>query len=332
MCGQLITVTKGVLMKHIVESDFADLVQFAHGGPTPSDLRQRMQEALNALNKFSVCAVTGLHVRTVFFRLLTRAILTRYPAIAKWDTLPIKRVQREAEHLSCDYPLSVGVGDVMGLNLINSLGGHAFGDASLRRVARAMLGAFADEGLECNCSRHGGDEFVFAAEITFETMMEIRARINKKVERLTIDCDGPMQNLWVDIGIASFEEAVRLFGEHIGDIGDIPIGGRVTRLVNLFVEIANARSEVIKTFERITFLVALYNNRAAFEYATKFLGKGVGALTERKIRGLAQMRDEDPARYRKMVRGIALTPKPLYHDPLSELVDTHVRNSFDTSF
>lgn len=82
-------------------------------------------------------------------------------------------------------PISLIMGDINGLKLINDAFGHSMGDRALKRAADIMLDSFRDEDI---VSRVGGDEFVILLPMTTEkTALEIVARVKKMCEQNPLD-------------------------------------------------------------------------------------------------------------------------------------------------
>ncbi|WP_372999533.1 HD-GYP domain-containing protein [Lutispora sp.] len=82
-------------------------------------------------------------------------------------------------------PISVIMGDMNGLKLINDAFGHEMGDKALRRVAELMKKAFRKEDI---ISRIGGDEFVVLLPHTQEqTALNIVKRIKQQCKLNPLD-------------------------------------------------------------------------------------------------------------------------------------------------
>lgn len=78
-------------------------------------------------------------------------------------------------------PISLIMGDINGLKLINDAFGHSMGDSVLKKAAEIMASSFRDEDI---ISRVGGDEFVILLPMTMEkTALEIVERVKKKCEK-----------------------------------------------------------------------------------------------------------------------------------------------------
>ena len=77
-------------------------------------------------------------------------------------------------------PISLIMGDINGLKLINDAFGHSMGDSVLKKAAGIMTNSFRDEDI---ISRVGGDEFVILLPMTAEeTALEIIERVKRKCE------------------------------------------------------------------------------------------------------------------------------------------------------
>jgi len=82
-------------------------------------------------------------------------------------------------------PISLLMGDINGLKLINDAFGHSIGDRALKKAAEIMTNSFRDEDI---ISRVGGDEFVILLPATTEkTALEIMERVKKKCENNPLD-------------------------------------------------------------------------------------------------------------------------------------------------
>lgn len=82
-------------------------------------------------------------------------------------------------------PISLIMGDINGLKLINDAFGHSMGDGALKKAAEIMTSSFRDEDI---ISRVGGDEFmVLLPKTTEETAQAIVDRIKMKCETSPLD-------------------------------------------------------------------------------------------------------------------------------------------------
>ena len=103
-------------------------------------------------------------------------------------------------------PISLIMGDINGLKLINDAFGHSMGDSVLKKAAEIMTSSFRDEDI---ISRVGGDEFVILLPMTMEkTALEIVERVKKKCEK------NPLEYIKINIsfGVAtktSMEEDIK---------------------------------------------------------------------------------------------------------------------------
>ena len=77
-------------------------------------------------------------------------------------------------------PMSIIMGDINGLKLINDAFGHSMGDALLKKAGEIMLQSFREEDI---VSRVGGDEFIVMLPRTSEeTALEIADRVKANCE------------------------------------------------------------------------------------------------------------------------------------------------------
>lgn len=82
-------------------------------------------------------------------------------------------------------PISLIMGDINGLKLINDAFGHSMGDGVLKKVAEIMSSSFRDEDI---ISRVGGDEFIVLLPNTSEeTAQNIVERIKQKCDNNPLD-------------------------------------------------------------------------------------------------------------------------------------------------
>jgi len=99
-------------------------------------------------------------------------------------------------------PISIIMGDINGLKLINDAFGHTMGDNTLKKAAEIMTNSFREEDI---ISRVGGDEFVILLPKTSEkTSLEIIDRIKKMCE------NNPLEFIKISI---SFGVATKLSEE-----------------------------------------------------------------------------------------------------------------------
>lgn len=148
-------------------------------------------------------------------------------------------------------PISIIMGDINGLKLINDAFGHSMGDRALKRAAEIMSDSFRDEDI---ISRVGGDEFVILLPKTTEkTALEIIARIKKKYENNPLD--------YIKINI-SFGVATKTFIEE--DIDGIYKKAEDRMYFNKLRESKEAKLEMINflksRLEKIT-----YETRSHYE-------------------------------------------------------------------
>jgi diguanylate cyclase (GGDEF)-like protein len=92
-------------------------------------------------------------------------------------------------------PISLIMGDINGLKLINDAFGHNMGDSVLKKAAEIMINSFRDEDI---ISRVGGDEFLILLPMTMEkTALEIVDRIKRKLE------NNPLEYIKINISFGT---------------------------------------------------------------------------------------------------------------------------------
>lgn len=140
-------------------------------------------------------------------------------------------------------PISVIMGDINGLKLINDAFGHSMGDNTLKKAAKIMLNSFRSEDI---IGRVGGDEFVAVLPKTTEkTALSIMDRIKNKCIKNPLD--------YIEISI-SFGVATKEFESE-----DI--------------------SEILKKAEERMYFKKLKESKAAKQSMIKFLKKNLESIT-----------------------------------------------------
>lgn len=143
----------------------------------------------------------------------------------------------EEEFLRLDsnrqLPLSIIMGDLSGLKLINDAFGHDMGDKALKRVADLMKSAFRKEDI---ISRVGGDEFVILLPKTTEkTALSI-------IKRIKDDCiANPLDFIKISI---SFGAATKIKSEE--DINEVYRKAEDRMYFNKLKESKEAKLSMVK--------------------------------------------------------------------------------------
>jgi len=98
-------------------------------------------------------------------------------------------------------PLSLVIGDLNGLKIINDAFGHLHGDELIRKIADILKACFRKEDI---VARWGGDEFsVLLPNTSYSTTMQIVDRVHKKC----IECSTDTMLISISIGVATKENA-----------------------------------------------------------------------------------------------------------------------------
>ncbi|MGE5676640.1 MAG: HD-GYP domain-containing protein, partial [Pseudomonadota bacterium] len=143
--------------------------------------------------------------------------------------------EEELSRLDCErqLPMTVIMGDLSGLKLINDAFGHEMGDRALKRVAEIMKRAFRKEDI---ISRVGGDEFVVLLPQTPE---KVATAI---VNRIKNDCAAnPLDFIKISI---SFGVATKIVGDE--DINDTYKRAEDRMYFNKLTESKEAKLSMIK--------------------------------------------------------------------------------------
>ena len=98
-------------------------------------------------------------------------------------------------------PLSLVIGDVNGLKLINDAFGHFYGDELLRKIADILKACFRKEDI---VARWGGDEFtVLLPDTSYSTTTQIVDRVHKKC----MECSTDTMLISISMGVTTKENA-----------------------------------------------------------------------------------------------------------------------------
>ena len=96
-------------------------------------------------------------------------------------------------------PISIIMGDINGLKLINDAFGHQMGDNTLKKAAEIMTSSFREEDIIC---RVGGDEFIaLLPKTSEETALKVIERVKSKCEINPLD----FLNISISFGVATKE-------------------------------------------------------------------------------------------------------------------------------
>jgi len=111
-------------------------------------------------------------------------------------------------------PLSLAIGDINGLKLINDAFGHTYGDKILTKIADILKECFRGEDI---VARWGGDEFsAILPQTSFDEAMNIIDRVYKKCRENSTD----ILPLSISLGAATKESASKSIKEVIKEAED----------------------------------------------------------------------------------------------------------------
>jgi diguanylate cyclase (GGDEF)-like protein/PAS domain S-box-containing protein len=136
-----------------------------------------------------------------------------------------------------ELPLSLVMGDVNGLKLVNDVFGHQEGDTLLRKIADALKGSCRKEDM---VARWGGDEFVVLLPKTTEVLA---LEFAKRVRALCSETDGTSIQPSIALGLVTKEKADQDLYELLKTAED-----RMYR--NKLMERKSTRSAIIYSLQR----------------------------------------------------------------------------------
>ncbi len=111
-------------------------------------------------------------------------------------------------------PISIIMGDLNGLKLINDAFGHSMGDKTLKRIGEILKETFREEDIT---ARVGGDEFMILLPKTDKkTAEEIIERVRKKCEERPLD----VININVSFGISTKTKTEKNINEILKEAED----------------------------------------------------------------------------------------------------------------
>ncbi len=182
----------------------------------------------------------------------------------------LKRLDRERQ-----LPLSIIIGDVNGLKLINDGFGHKKGDLLLRRCARILVKSCRSEDIIC---RWGGDEFaIFLPKTQEEEAKEI-------VERIRLGCinlENKKLPLSISLGVATKIENSQNLQKVIKSAED-----RMYR--RKLIERKSISSSILSVFSRSLFEKGLETEKHTYRVGdlSKRIGKAIN-LSENQLNDLS---------------------------------------------
>jgi diguanylate cyclase (GGDEF)-like protein/PAS domain S-box-containing protein len=182
----------------------------------------------------------------------------------------LKRLDRERQ-----LPLSIIIGDVNGLKLINDGFGHKKGDLLLRKCAKVLVKSCRSEDIIC---RWGGDEFAIFLPKTQE---EEAKEIVERVRLGCIDLENKKLPLSISLGVATKTENSQNLQKVIKSAED-----RMYR--RKLIERKSISSSILSAFSRSLFEKGLETEKHAYRVSalSRRIGKAIN-LSEDQLNDLS---------------------------------------------
>jgi len=249
------------------------------------DLNEVLENRTEELRQAYIDSVTGLERRERLFMKMDKKLEIIFGFTEKnSDTDKLNKIIDDNRDFK-DSNLSVMAGDISFLSLVN-VEGHRTGDKLLKNYGDLLLKS-AIKGY-----RHGGDEVTAMFDIPEkEAEAEIEEIKNKVKELKNIKIlrdHGLEPNL--DTGTAHLREAIKVFGELAKDQGAkeaLLKKNPVKEFENIWLEIADKRSQINKGRTRINLLLDRLNDKKSYQKLVGFLRKGGYNITDEEIFDLA---------------------------------------------
>ncbi len=273
--GEFFDQTKGLKLKQELSSERyeEEKKEFIANGLAEEDINT-MLEARTYEARFD--PVTGLKNRRELFKRTS-------PKIKEFFGIPIDTEPSDEEWLEIiknnnkDFSnknFYIMMSDISFLGLVNDLVGHNSGDKLLKAISKRM------QTIVGECFRHGGDEITGVFDLPTEKLEAMAKKAKKEISNIR-DLPGlESSNLKpnIDIGFANFSEALKIYKELLVS-GQEPqeMDKNVLRnLQNIWLEIADKRTSINKSRERIMVLIKRLNNGQEINGALTKAAYGIG--------------------------------------------------------
>jgi diguanylate cyclase (GGDEF)-like protein len=226
----------------------------------PRSLATELSQLLDERIEDNLDPVTGLVQRRFFMRALMQEVGKQLPELETSGMIPVRLPS-----------LIVLVGDLAFLNYFNSIS-HRMGDQVLTRTGQILNDEFST-GI---VSRIGGDEFAVLTTDLLGVVLETR-----DMAQILISAT-PYNQLDIEYAtIADVRDLLTLF--------PLPEERRVKFVVNALIDIAMARAQIAKYYERVALLVKTYlEDKSLYGEIINYARKGAGNITDAEVEKFAE--------------------------------------------
>lgn len=224
-----------------------------------SKVSGELAHLLNERVKDNLDPVTGLVQRRFFMQALMREVTDKLPGFENSGILPDSVIR-----------VIVLFGDFAFLNYFNSFS-YSMGDQALARTGQ-ILGDEFSSSLVC---RQGGDEFAILSTDSLGDVLQSKESAQRLITAV------PYHQLDLEYAtMADVRDLLALF--------PLPSERRVKFVVNALTDIAMARAQIAKYYERLGLLIKLYLARnGLYEELITYARKGAGNISDEEVAAFA---------------------------------------------
>lgn len=275
-------------------------------------------------------SVMGIASRKEWYRLLSAKILEFYPAIQKWDTTKPHDLSSLLEDFDPTTPIRIIYGDISFLSYVNFLTTHNGGDKFLETVGKVLQPL--EENPHVLPGRLGGDEIaIFVIGKKDHDLKVINRTIQTGLSNIVITEQPYLLTGHIDLGHAKIEEGVGVLQNYAKSLIKKQSPSTDERfskkLVDIFVAIADRRSDIVKIRRRVRLLVNIWlYSPEAYVHSINFLRKGGNGVSDKQIETFANLKG-DPAAFDRAIAAFSLSQKKT-KTVLDQLIETEARQPF----